>query len=149
MAKVGRNSPCLCGSGKKYKKCCLSSAVMEATLEAYEQVVSEIDKLDALSKIVIDRIRSGELEEAEEVYRRLLIRYPDQVDGLDRFAMVYEAKGERLRAAGYYRKAADFMRSHPGFAEEGITWMLDQAQRLEAEHETGGVPTGLRCRNRS
>jgi hypothetical protein len=22
MAKVGRNSPCLCGSGKKYKRCC-------------------------------------------------------------------------------------------------------------------------------
>ncbi|EMF0406572.1 SEC-C domain-containing protein [Enterococcus durans] len=21
--KVGRNSPCPCGSGKKYKKCCL------------------------------------------------------------------------------------------------------------------------------
>ncbi|WP_420808763.1 SEC-C metal-binding domain-containing protein [Bacillus salacetis] len=22
MAKVGRNEPCPCGSGKKYKKCC-------------------------------------------------------------------------------------------------------------------------------
>jgi len=22
--KVGRNDPCLCGSGKKYKKCCLN-----------------------------------------------------------------------------------------------------------------------------
>ena len=22
MAKVGRNDPCPCGSGKKYKKCC-------------------------------------------------------------------------------------------------------------------------------
>ncbi|MCF7968728.1 MAG: SEC-C domain-containing protein [Methylococcaceae bacterium] len=22
-AKVGRNDPCPCGSGKKYKKCCL------------------------------------------------------------------------------------------------------------------------------
>jgi hypothetical protein len=23
MAKIGRNDPCPCGSGKKYKKCCL------------------------------------------------------------------------------------------------------------------------------
>lgn len=23
--KVGRNDPCLCGSGKKFKKCCLSN----------------------------------------------------------------------------------------------------------------------------
>ena len=22
--KVGRNDPCLCGSGKRYKKCCLN-----------------------------------------------------------------------------------------------------------------------------
>ena len=24
MAKIGRNTPCPCGSGKKYKRCCLS-----------------------------------------------------------------------------------------------------------------------------
>ena len=24
MAKIGRNDPCPCGSGKKYKKCCLA-----------------------------------------------------------------------------------------------------------------------------
>jgi uncharacterized protein YecA (UPF0149 family) len=23
--KVGRNDPCICGSGKKYKKCCYSN----------------------------------------------------------------------------------------------------------------------------
>jgi len=22
--KIGRNEPCLCGSGKKYKKCCIN-----------------------------------------------------------------------------------------------------------------------------
>ena len=25
--KIGRNDPCSCGSGKKYKKCCLSAQV--------------------------------------------------------------------------------------------------------------------------
>jgi hypothetical protein len=24
MAKIGRNEPCPCGSGKKYKQCCLA-----------------------------------------------------------------------------------------------------------------------------
>ncbi|MEK6867634.1 MAG: SEC-C metal-binding domain-containing protein, partial [Nanoarchaeota archaeon] len=24
--KLGRNDPCYCGSGKKYKKCCLDKA---------------------------------------------------------------------------------------------------------------------------
>lgn len=27
MAKVGRNDPCPCGSGKKYKKCCVNKAL--------------------------------------------------------------------------------------------------------------------------
>ena len=25
MTKIGRNEPCPCGSGKKYKRCCMSS----------------------------------------------------------------------------------------------------------------------------
>ena len=28
--KVGRNEPCSCGSGKKYKKCCGSGGVLQA-----------------------------------------------------------------------------------------------------------------------
>ena len=29
--KIGRNDPCLCGSGLKYKKCCLNSGKYETT----------------------------------------------------------------------------------------------------------------------
>ena len=29
MAKIGRNDPCPCGSGKKYKKCCLGKAAVK------------------------------------------------------------------------------------------------------------------------
>lgn len=31
--KVGRNDPCPCGSGKKYKKCCLDKKRVEAAAE--------------------------------------------------------------------------------------------------------------------
>jgi hypothetical protein len=31
--KIGRNDKCPCGSGKKYKQCCLSSGVYEKTHE--------------------------------------------------------------------------------------------------------------------
>lgn len=27
--KIGRNDPCPCGSGKKYKKCCIASVMKE------------------------------------------------------------------------------------------------------------------------
>ncbi|MBF8275011.1 MAG: motif domain protein [Candidatus Brocadiaceae bacterium] len=29
MPKVGRNEPCPCGSGKKYKKCCMGNEIIE------------------------------------------------------------------------------------------------------------------------
>src|SRR5271166_2864634 len=32
--KVGRDDPCRCGSGKKYKKCCLAKDQEESTLRA-------------------------------------------------------------------------------------------------------------------
>ncbi len=144
--KIGRNEPCPCGSGKKYKKCCLRKDEENRLAVAQAGRVDEIDVLDELSNSVLDLIRSGQLEEAEAVCQRLLTEYPDQVDGLDRLAMVYEAKGDRAKAAEYYRKAADFMRSHGGFDEEGVEWMLSEADRLDAEHEAGLGPIGPRCR---
>jgi len=29
MSKIGRNDPCPCGSGKKYKKCCIDRPLLE------------------------------------------------------------------------------------------------------------------------
>ncbi|MEX2540602.1 MAG: SEC-C metal-binding domain-containing protein [Trueperaceae bacterium] len=62
-AKVGRNEPCPCGSGKKYKKCCLQgndAAPNDAT-----------DLLDALDRIAADR-EFGSLEELQDVTDRLV-----------------------------------------------------------------------------
>ena len=38
--KIGRNDPCPCGSGKKYKKCCLKRGVTEITAAPKQQDVS-------------------------------------------------------------------------------------------------------------
>src|SRR5262245_13853735 len=32
MSKIGRNDPCPCGSGKKYKRCCYRSAIVSRQL---------------------------------------------------------------------------------------------------------------------
>ncbi len=34
--KVGRNDPCPCGSGKKYKKCCLADQIIQDNIEREE-----------------------------------------------------------------------------------------------------------------
>ena len=89
--------------------------------------------LDQLSNSVVDLIKQDRLDEAEAVSHKLLTDYPDQVDGLNRLAMVYEARGEKSRAADYYRKAADFAKSNPGFDKQMVKWFLTEARRIKKE----------------
>ena len=110
MARRGRNDPCPCGSGQKYKRCCLprdqaaalaretESAVRSAAIAA--AIGAGDDGLDDASNSVIDLIAAGRLDEAEQAAHDLLARYPEVHDGLERLAMVYAARGDRARARG-------------------------------------------------
>lgn len=129
MAKTGRNDPCHCGSGKKYKRCCLdkdeasASAARQAeqatrtatsAMQAMGAILAEdADELDAASNGVIDLVRSGKLDQAEQAANDLLKRFPEVHDGWDRLGMVYEARGDNKRAADCYRKVIAFVESHP------------------------------------
>ncbi len=49
MAKIGRNDPCPCGSGSKYKKCCLPKAQVGQPVTPMEQarvsLMGQIEKI--------------------------------------------------------------------------------------------------------
>jgi hypothetical protein len=66
--KIVRNEPCICGSGKKYKKCCLGkekNAVTETALNLQEDDEDdEFDLYEGLLKITVD------------IHRRRLNRKP-------------------------------------------------------------------------
>ena len=113
MVKIGRNAPCPCGSGKKYKKCCLLPKAGKGQKYASStKFVPVYTQLDQLSNSIVDLIKQNRLDEAEAVSEKLLTDYPDQVDGLSRLSRVYETRGEKSKAADYYRKAADFAKSN-------------------------------------
>jgi hypothetical protein len=145
MAKIGRNTPCPCGSGKKYKKCCLlrkeSDALEQHTILEQNLGKARIEAvdLDDLSNSVLDlidagkfdEVDAGKFDEAKSVCKDLRERYPDQVDGIERMAMVHEACGDNKKAVEYYQKTAEFMRSNPGFDNEGIQWALNKAKQLQ------------------
>jgi len=134
MAKIGRNAPCPCGSGRKYKKCCLLPKAGKGQKYASStNFIPVYTQLDQMSNSVVDLIKQNRLDEAEAVSHKLLTDYPDQVDGLNRLAMVYEARGEKSKAAVYYRKAADFAKSNPGFDNQMVKWFLSEACRLKKE----------------
>ena len=66
MVKIGRNAPCPCGSGKKYKKCCLlPKAGKEQEYASSTKFIPVYTQLDQLSNSVVDLIRQNRLDEAE------------------------------------------------------------------------------------
>lgn len=140
MGKIGRNAPCPCESGKKYKRCCLplqESAASspppkaEPVARAPHGETFYEDDIDQLSNAVVDLLKEGELDQAETLCKKLSAVYPDQVDGLERMAQVQEARGNRPLAEEYYRKAAAFVKGKPGFDQEFENWLLEQANNLE------------------
>jgi tetratricopeptide (TPR) repeat protein len=123
--KIGRNDPCPCGSGKKYKKCCLNAASPIAANNHFFYT-----DLDNLSNQVPTLIKQQKFDEAEEVCQRLIKEYPEQIDGLHRFAELFEAKGDRQQAAEYYLKSAEFAKQTDGFEEASIKNFMQKAKEL-------------------
>lgn len=141
MARPGRNDRCPCGSGKKYKQCCLTADEAAEQKQAAEAQAARDqrdaerrdrarelradfmarlrgegtfeDPLDTASNAVIDLVKAGKLDEAEAAARTLLADYPEVHDGWDRLGMVQEARGNSREAADSYRKVLDFIRRHP------------------------------------
>lgn len=149
MSKVGRNDPCPCGSGKKYKHCCfevdraaaLAPAISQRLefdahkVQRREEVLAfqESQVIDAASNAVIDLIHAGRLDEAEQAARELLVRYPDMHDGWDRLGMVHEARGEFRAAADCYAKVVEMIRAEPErYDSELLDVFLELVVRLEA-----------------
>jgi tetratricopeptide (TPR) repeat protein len=147
--KPGRNDPCHCGSGNKYKKCCLAkdqaaeraaadrlkvaefkAAVAARMAGAGTEDADKEDALDAASNAVVDLVHAARFGEAEAAARDLLRRFPDVHDGWDRLGMVHEARGDNRQAADCYRKVIDFIRRHPNRYDRG---MLEQFARLVAK----------------
>ena len=160
MPRIGRNDPCPCGSGKKYKHCCLDKDRVAEFAPAVRQrvalqaqkanrvalrkddqeellesqaVLQEAQALDAASNAVVDLVHAGRLDEAEQAARELLARYPEMHDGYDRLGMVHEARSQFREAADCYRKVIELTRANPEDYDAGfVDSFLELIVKLEA-----------------
>jgi len=78
MGKIGRNDPCLCGSEKKYKKCCLSKNVSsgDVSVSGKFQILPLYDKINygmpLLDNHFFEDNKPQHLSAAHLMYTRLL-----------------------------------------------------------------------------
>ena len=75
MAKIGRNDPCPCGSGKKYKRCCINR---DASAFSFTQEESEtaIFKLAQFVEAELPMVMN-------EAHETLYDQWTDRVEGID------------------------------------------------------------------
>lgn len=74
--KTGRNDPCPCGSGRKYKKCCGVSARSYATQHPQQP------DLKAIFDTAWLHFQNGQFQQAAALYQRILALQPRNVNAL-------------------------------------------------------------------
>jgi tetratricopeptide (TPR) repeat protein len=162
---VGRNDPCPCGSGKKYKKCCLSRDQAKVTASSasghddhhhHRQAgptpmgivhippgMSEVEA-EAHVKCLEDwadnawtAFEAGRDEEVEGMCRRLIDRYPDQIDGHEILGALRERQGRWEEAVREFERALVIALRHEDHFDpkviDDLAWSADHARHHAAE----------------
>jgi tetratricopeptide (TPR) repeat protein len=93
---VGRNDPCPCGSGLKYKKCCLAKNLQ------YQQRPDE--ERGTLAK-AFKAMSAEDWEEAIGLFKQIVDEVPDRYAVLEAIGACYDGLENYLMAAEYYEKA--------------------------------------------
>jgi len=102
----GRNDPCPCSSGKKYKRChgLVQPAFAPPMPSGYTRAVPDPQALlDAAQK----RGDTGDFTGAESLYRELLEQHPDHVDGSTALGALFDNLGRLDEAEAVFRRMVD------------------------------------------
>ncbi len=127
MKKFGRNDPCPCGSGKKYKQCCLKAEQAKITSDRSEAVPKAINwlftKYGQIAREALDERFFGGLDEDEYV---MLQDLPgDSYQGIMINAMEWFLADGVMTIKGQEHRVADLLldRGGPLFSAEQRQWI--------------------------
>lgn len=160
MSKTQRNAPCPCGSGRKYKKCCLAADNQADTERLNKQRAEQVKReqqlrasslLDPswvdderafieLTNGVVDLVNDNRFDEALAHCQRLLDEYPETIDGLDRSGIVHEAQRNHELAADFYRRCLAFIQrpdQRSAFEQSSIDFYRGKVDQMEKLAQTG------------
>jgi tetratricopeptide (TPR) repeat protein len=129
MQKPGRNDPCPCGSGKKYKACCLNASTPAPSLAAIHQALRNVlglqrmhrwqeaitlcrdilkqapNNADALNLLGISALHDGDIEQAVNALGKAVRLAPNNPDIHGNLGFAFHEQGALQQAEAHYRKA--------------------------------------------
>ena len=108
-AKVGRNDPCPCGSGRKFKHCCEGK---NARADSLAGLVQELPgglgrKLRALSLAGRRHFEAGRWSEANSIYREIVALCPDSGSAHCDLGITYVRLGRMTEAVAALQRAVE------------------------------------------
>jgi tetratricopeptide (TPR) repeat protein/SAM-dependent methyltransferase len=110
MSKTGRNDPCPCGSGKKYKQCCMQLDRVQ-TAEVRPEEVS----IPEAFQTALEHHRAGRLPQAEAIYLQILQIVPNHKDAIYLRALIAHQVGRHDLAVELLNKVINANPSNPDY----------------------------------
>lgn len=100
MKKLSRNDPCTCGSGKKYKQCCMA-ADEAGHVHAEQQKQAALGQLASWLEQGLAMHRGGQLDAARKFYQQILELHPEHADAQHLFGVTAHQQGNYAQAVHY------------------------------------------------
>lgn len=132
-AGAGRNETCPCESGKRYRQCCL--AYHEAAVRAHRRGYAGGIDPSVRSNEIQGQIEAGNLAHAAALAQAYLRDFPDQPDGLWRWAQIAEASHRASHALAAFRRLralTEVLDRETPSAPEYRAWIASEIVRLAA-----------------
>jgi protein O-GlcNAc transferase len=139
--QVGRNQPCPCGSGRKYKQCCLGSP-------------TPTSKSDQLLARALEKHKAGRIPEAQSLYSEILRSDPSHGDALHFAGLAAHQNGDSRLAISLMERS---LKAGPGRAHQYMNFgqvlqasgllesalaCYEKAAALDSSAETGHLKMG-------
>jgi Flp pilus assembly protein TadD len=110
MTKPGRNEPCPCGSGKKYKQCCEQDESARASVAP----ALDVQIHHAMQAAWMHRQR-GNLSQAETICHQIIQASPNNADALNLLGTLMMQDGRVEIATSYFSQAIRINPKNPEF----------------------------------
>ena len=109
---AGRNDPCPCGSGKRYKHCHGASGTTEASAS---DPASAAPGVEQQLRRAVTLHQRGDAEAALRIYGEVLAREPDNAIAQHFLGVIHYQRGELAEALPLLERAAALQRNEPEF----------------------------------
>lgn len=103
--RISRNDPCPCGSGRKYKKCCIGKHQFSGV--ASGKSTSQAKPAEHLYTNSMQLRDSGQIEAAKKQYETILQFWPDEARAVSGLGYCLVRLGQRERGMAEARRAVE------------------------------------------